>query len=265
MSGIATPLVSIVTVCKNAEKTLQRAMQSVSLQTYPYIEYIVIDGASIDSTVKMIRACPAVTMWISEPDKGIADAFNKGISLASGEWVGILNADDWYEPDAVAHVVEHAKKADIVHGAVRYWRGENSQEVYYPCQERLRQEMTINHPSVFIRKSVYNAEGGFDLRFHYAMDYELILRYYIKGYRFKEIENTILANMSYDGVSDRFWKQSLREVVQAKLLYLPSPPKTWVYYGWQLVRGYSRRICEKLGLMGFVRFVREHASPMRKI
>ena len=264
MNNSLTPLVSIITVCRNAEKTLQRTMQSIVSQTYPHIEYIIIDGASTDHTVEMIRACPAVTKWISEPDEGITDAFNKGLAQASGEWVGILNADDWYEPDTVARVVERAKEADVVHGAVRYWRGKDPKEVYYPCQERLKQEMTINHPSVFIRRSAYSAEGGFDSRFHYAMDYELILRYYIKGYRFKELENTVLANMSYEGVSDRFWTKSLYEVTQAKLLHLPSPAKTWIYYGWQLTRGNLRRICEKLGLTGFVHFVREHASPMRK-
>lgn len=258
------PLVSIITVCRNAAATLPRTLQSIAAQTYPHMEYIIVDGASTDGTLELIRACPAVTAWSSEPDEGITDAFNKGIAQASGEWVGILNADDWYEPDTVARVVEFAKEADVVHGAVRYWRGKDPKEVYYPCQERLKQEMTINHPSVFVRRSVYSAEGSFDAKFRYAMDYELILRCYIKGYRFKELDNIILANMSYEGVSDRLWTKALYEATQAKLLHLPSPAKTWIYYIWQLVRGYSRRICEKLGLLSFVRFVREHASPMRK-
>lgn len=263
MSSIL-PLVTIITICRNASATLPRALQSVATQTYPHIEYIVIDGASTDNTMDLIRACPAVTSWISEPDQGIADAFNKGITRASGKWIGILNADDWYVPDAVARIVAAAEDADVIHGAVRYWDGEAPREVYYPCQDRLTREMTINHPSVFVRRSVYGAVGGFDPTYRLAMDYELMLRFYTKGYRFKELGDIILANMSYGGVSDRCWTQALREAARAKMRHLPYPAATWAYYCWQLTRGGIRRTCEKLGLANMVSWVRGNLSPMRK-
>jgi hypothetical protein len=178
--------------------------------------------------------------------------------------VGILNADDWYEPETVARVVEAAADADVIHGAVRYWEGGTLREVYYPRQGRLTWEMTVNHPSVFVRRSVYEAEGGFDPAYRLAMDYELLLRLYVKGYRFKELGGTMLANMAYGGASDRRWVMALREAARAKLRHLPSPAATWVYYGWQLVRGGIRRACERLGLDRVVRRVRKHISPMRK-
>lgn len=82
------PLVSIITVCRNAAATIQATLDSVVAQTYPNIEYLVIDGVSTDATLELVGNCPAVTRVVSEPDKGIADAFNKGIALAQGEWVG---------------------------------------------------------------------------------------------------------------------------------------------------------------------------------
>lgn len=260
------PLVTIITICRNASATLPRTLASVAAQTYPHIEYIVIDGASTDGTADLIRAHPAVTFWISEPDQGIVDAFNKGLARASGEWVGILNADDWYEPDAIARVLETVKNADadVIHGAVRYWEGEISRELYYPCQKKLTREMTINHPSVFVRRSVYEAEGGFDPAFRLAMDYELLLRFYVRGYRFKELGDTILANMSYGGVSDQRWTEALHETALAKQRHLHAPISTWLYYVWQLVRGGLRRVCEKLKLTGLVRWVRGNLSPIRK-
>ena len=258
------PLVTLVTVCRNAGSTIERTLQSVAAQTYPHIEYIVIDGASTDGTVAMVRACPVVTVLISEADMGIADAFNKGLAKASGEWVGFLNADDWYEPETVARVIAAAEDADVVHGAVRFWEGDTLKEVYYPCQDRLTWEMTVNHPSVFVRRAVYEAEGGFDPAFRLAMDYELLLRLHAGGYRFKELADTVLANMRYGGASDRRWVQALREAARAKLRHLSSPALTLAYCGWQLVRGGMRRGCELLGLDGLVRRVRTRISPMRK-
>jgi len=264
MSKPITPLVTIITVCRNAGGAIERTLQSVTAQSYPHIEYIVIDGASTDGTMEIVRACPAVTAWISEADNGIADAFNKGLARASGEWVGILNADDWYEPETVAQVLAAAKDADVVHGAVRFWEDDKPREVYYPCQDRLTWEMTINHPSVFVRRSVYEAEGGFDPAFRLAMDYELLLRLHARGYRFKELGDTVLANMRYGGVSDRRWAQTLWEAARAKLRHLPSPASTLAYCIWQLVRGGIRRACERLGLDRIVRRIRKHISPMRK-
>ena len=100
------PLISIITVSYNAVKTIEDTILSVINQTYPNIEYIIIDGGSTDGTLDIIKKYQdKITYWVSEPDKGIYDAMNKGIAKANGELIGIINADDWYELDAVQNVV----------------------------------------------------------------------------------------------------------------------------------------------------------------
>ena len=259
------PLVSIITVCRNAEATIERTLQSVMAQTYAPIEYIVIDGASTDATLDKVKACPAVTSWVSESDNGIADAFNKGLALARGEWIGILNADDWYEANTVETIVRAADGADIIHGPVCYWDGETPKEVYYPNQDALCREMSLNHPSVFVRRSVYETAGGFDVSYKIAMDYELLLRLFVAGYRFRATAEGILANMQFGGMSDTHWHKGLFDVLRAKNTHFPA---RWlsnhIYFCMQLLRGHIRRVLEKMGLTTFVRWFRERYSPMVK-
>ena len=100
-------LVSIITPVRNAAYTLGQTITSVLSQTYPNIETIVVDGGSEDGTLDILRSFDhGINLWISEPDAGISDAFNKGIALATGDIIGIINADDWYEPEAVATIIE---------------------------------------------------------------------------------------------------------------------------------------------------------------
>ena len=113
------PLVSIVTVVHNRARTLPRAIDSVLAQEYPELEYIVVDGCSTDGTVDVIRRYEHhIDVWISEPDRGISEAFNKGVALARGQIIGLLNSDDWYEAGAVSAAVRalEASGCDIVHG-----------------------------------------------------------------------------------------------------------------------------------------------------
>src|SRR5258705_5340519 len=101
-----TPLVSIITIVYNGEKYIEDSIRSVINQSYKNIEYIIIDGGSSDNTVSIIKKYEKqIAFWISEKDKGISDAFNKGIAKATGEIIGILNSDDWYERDTVAKAV----------------------------------------------------------------------------------------------------------------------------------------------------------------
>lgn len=254
-----------MTVCLNSEKTIEKTFNSIICQNYPNIEYIVIDGGSTDSTVALIKKYSVVTKWVSEPDNGISDAFNKGISLASGEWIGIINADDWYEVDAIKSAMRYANEADIIHGPVRYWEGNVPLGIYYPNQAFLRWEMSINHPSVFVRRSVYESLGGFDPSYRYAMDYEFFLRALVSGYRFSTVTDVVLANMSTGGVSDLCWKKSILEVLRAKDKHFPSFLKNKAYFLMQLFRGCCRRFFEFMHLNDFVRFFRKYFSVMRKL
>src|SRR5688500_14665300 len=111
-----TPLVSVITVVYYGEKYIDAVIKSVLNQTYNYIEYIIIDGGSSDNTISIIKKYERqISFWVSENDEGISDAFNKGITKARGEIIGIINSDDWYEKDAVEKVVANSKNADVIY------------------------------------------------------------------------------------------------------------------------------------------------------
>ena len=125
-------LVSIITVCYNSEKTIYQTMDSVLKQTYSNIEYIIIDGASTDGTLAIIKEFGqrfgARMRYVSEPDHGIYDAMNKGISMAGGDIIGIINSDDYYEPDAVEKVIGAYSRGDcaVFYGEMRTWTDEKA-------------------------------------------------------------------------------------------------------------------------------------------
>ena len=259
-----SPLFSIITVCKNSANTIEKTLKSVEMQSYSPIEYIVIDCISHDGTLDLIKSCAAVSKWVSEPDEGVADAFNKGISLASGEWIGILNADDWYEKDAIAMVAQHIEHADVIHGPVRYWRDDGTKQIFHPNQSVIRREMSINHPSVFVRRAVYKDVGGFDRSFRLAMDYELLLRILKSGYRFHCISKYVLANMRCGGLSDIYWREALGEVMRAKELHYPSIVMHKVYYCFQIFRSCVQKILTMFGMQFCVNYYRRFFSLMKK-
>ncbi len=215
------PKVSVITIVYNSSRFLEQAILSVLNQTYPNVEYIIIDGGSTDGSLNIIKKYASkLAYWTSEKDKGISDAFNKGIAKATGEIIGILNADDWYEPDTVAAVVEKMKEADIVYGSIQLWEEDKKLNIVTGDFRMLAMEMTLNHPTVFVRKSCYDELGVFDTNLRCAMDYDLLLRLKVAGKRFAGIDK-VLANMRWGGFSDKQWKLGCRETLQIKNKYLP--------------------------------------------
>ncbi|GAB3813245.1 hypothetical protein GCM10028895_05080 [Pontibacter rugosus] len=150
--------VSIVTVVYNAEATIERTLKSIACQNYENIEYIIIDAKSSDRTLEIIEKYKhIVTYLISEKDGGIYDAMNKGISLCSGELIGLLNADDFYEPDALHNLISYytTHKGDVLHGNVNYVKnGEKLFTLKPPIHlsKASFTEMPINHPATFIKE-----------------------------------------------------------------------------------------------------------------
>jgi glycosyltransferase involved in cell wall biosynthesis len=173
------PLVSIVTVCLNSEDHLEQTIQSVINQTYYNIEYIVIDGGSSDKTTDIIRKYDSsLEYWVSEPDKGIYDAMNKGISHTGGEWVGILNSDDWYNSKAVEWVITSAKEnidIDVFHGDVMNVEEDGTFTRSAGSHENLLENPALHHPSCFVRKEIYN-KWRYDHKFRINADYDFFLR-----------------------------------------------------------------------------------------
>src|SRR5688500_11046379 len=196
------PLVSIVTIVRNGAARFARAAESVLAQDYPAIEYIVVDGASTDGTLDVIRRLESrIAVWVSEPDTGISDAFNKGIAFAHGEVVGLLNSDDWYEPGAVSAAVRALKEsgADIAHGKLQYWKGSRKTYLVTGDADLLEKGMTIGHPTMFVRRACYERLGLYRHDFRQAMDYEWLLRAKLSGARFCFIDEC-LATL-HDGIT----------------------------------------------------------------
>lgn len=176
-------LVTIITPCFNSEQTIRRTIESVLGQTYQNIEYLIIDGASTDRTLEIARSYEEAfrgKMHIfSEPDEGIYYAMNKGIRLAKGELIGIVNSDDYYEPEAIAKMVEHRNQAQyqILYGYERILRDGQETCIVIHHHTNLLQQM-ITHPTCFVTKQLYLDKGVFNTEYKYSADYEFMLRMY---------------------------------------------------------------------------------------
>lgn len=178
--------VSIITVCYNSAETIENTLISVVSQSYPNIEYILIDGQSTDGTLAIIeRYKSKLARVISEPDKGIYDAINKGIQLASGELVGVLNSDDFYVNNSVIEEVVkilQQQNADCVYGDLQYVDRQNTNLVKRNwVSGKYKQGLFYNgwmppHPTFFIKNECYKKYGLFNLQLKSAADYELMLR-----------------------------------------------------------------------------------------
>lgn len=179
--------ISIITATYNSGETLRDTLESVLRQSYKDIEYIIVDGASTDDTLDIVREYEprfgGRMRWISEPDKGLYDAMNKGIGLATGDVVGILNSDDFYtSPDVLAGVSDGIRDVDAVYGDVHYVNDADLSKCvrYYSSKGFRRWMMRFGfmpaHPSFYCRRAVYSRYGLFDLDFKVAADFEQLLR-----------------------------------------------------------------------------------------
>ncbi len=260
------PLVSIVTPVRNGAATVAHALSSIIDQTYPNIEIIVIDGASTDGTLDVLQSfSKGIDCWISEPDQGISDAFNKGIALCTGDIIGILNADDWYESNAMMEVVAHfaQEQCDIVSGAQQYWVGGERGQVFYSNPENLPLESTVNHAATFVKREVYRKHGLFKLKYRYAMDYDLLLRFYLAGVRFCVLAD-VLANMRLGGRSDSSIYPVSKELYEIKTSLLGHHVKHFVYSAYHYARTAASKQLRDLGAEDLLSGYREHYSVVKK-
>lgn len=200
------PLITVVTVVYNGEATLEHTIQSVMNQTYNNIEYIIVDGGSKDNTLNIIKKYEdKIDYWQSETDKGIYDAMNKGISLATGEFVALLNSGDWYEIDAIDSVVKAYKEnkdIDVFYSLMRILNEKRELQWIYGYGHNVLNSFMISHPTSFVKRSVYE-KNQYNLSYRSAADYDLFLTLYQKGYKFYFIEK-INANYLLGGMSDSY-------------------------------------------------------------
>lgn len=178
-----SPLVSVVTVVRNNASDLQGAIASVAGQAYPRVEHVVVDGASTDGTLAVVEAHEGcIARWISEPDSGIYDAINKGLRLATGDLITILNSDDRMQPGAIESVVAvHMENPDveIIHGDILMEDvdGNPLRRIRSRPWRPLRYFTTpFKHPAMFVTRRCYERLGEYELRYRLAADYEFMLR-----------------------------------------------------------------------------------------
>ncbi|EMK6668392.1 glycosyltransferase [Vibrio sp. Vb2880] len=205
--------VSIITATYNSSETIIDTLKSLEQQSYPDIEYIIVDGASKDNTLDVVRQnCTRVSKIISEPDKGIYDALNKGIQAATGDIIGFLHSDDLFAyPDAVADMVATLEKnqsqaayADLAYVSkddtdkmVRLWTSGDYQ------QNKMLNGWMPPHPTFYMRRELYLSLGLFDLGFKIAADYDSLLRYLWSNNVSMSYLPKVLIKMRVGGASNR--------------------------------------------------------------
>ena len=188
------PKITIITVTYNSEKTLERTILSVASQNYSELEYIIVDGGSTDGTVDIIKKYEdgIITEWISEKDKGISDAFNKGIGMATGSLIGIINSDDGLEPGALHELARHYDpEVDVYRGNIFFWNEENNTKIREVPSMHFSYsgwKLSVCHQGTFVSRKAYDKYGTFNTDYKYAMDLDLLMRYERVGAIFKYID-----------------------------------------------------------------------------
>lgn len=216
------PVMSLITVCWNSSATIEDTLRSVAAQTYPSIEHIIVDGGSSDGTMSIVGRFPHVAKAVSERDRGIYDAMNKGIRMSTGEIIGTINADDFYAAaDVLARVaaVFEDPTIDVCYGdlcyvgardatrIIRYWRSSKFEPGLY------QYGWCPPHPTFFVRRSVYDRLGKYDLSYKIAADVDLTMRYLVKhGVRSRYLPH-VLVKMRVGGTTNK----SLRNIVKQNL------------------------------------------------
>lgn len=203
--------ISIITITFNSTKTIQRALESVQSQTYKDIEHIVVDGASKDGTKERIEAYAKAhpnVRWISEPDEGIYNAINKGIAMATGDVIGFLHSDDvFHSADSIEKIAETFANTDtdVVYGDLQYchegkvvrrWKS----NAFHP--RALKYGWMPPHPTVYVRREVYEQVGKYDEWFRISADYDMMLRIFTGGYTSHYIPE-VLVSMETGGASNK--------------------------------------------------------------
>ena len=211
--------ISIITISYNSSKTITDTIRSVLEQDYDDIEYIIIDGKSTDHTVEIINSYgDRISRYISEKDKGIYDAMNKGVSLAKGHIVGFINSDDMLNSnDCVAEIVKafETTNSDVVYGDKIYTKSNNPDKVirYWRAGEYNRNNFKKGwmppHLSTYIRRELYEKYGQYRMDFKIAADYELMFRFMYKNNAKSKYLPKVIARMRAGGISNKSIKNIL--------------------------------------------------------
>ncbi len=208
---------SIITISYNSASTIERTIKSILNQTFKNYEYIIVDGMSSDSTIDIVRKYEPLfegrLKWTSEKDGGIYNAMNKGVARASGDVIGIVNSDDWLEPNALQKVYELTSRVEYVHdtlfcGSVYFHYANGEKQLFLSDKKRFYEGIPHHsynfgayHPAIFVGKNVYDTVGLFDENFKIEADTDFIYRCYMNKKTFV-FTNEVLSNMADGGASN---------------------------------------------------------------
>lgn len=240
--------ITIITVCYNSALTIEKTILSVAAQTFKNIEYIVVDGNSKDNTLNIVKKHErVVSKWISEPDKGLYDAMNKGIALATGDLIGIINSDDTFQSDtviadivafhtnndidaSVGDIVQHKTDGSVIRRYSAYnWSPDKLKIGYMPP-----------HPSIFFKKELFLKYGYYDLGFKIGADYELITRFFLKNKISWKYSGIVTTAMLVGGLSSsgaQSYKLITKEIQKALTMngISFSPFKIKMRFFWKII------------------------------
>lgn len=273
-SGLLPPKISVITIVRNGRQFIEQTIKSVLTQEYARYEYIVIDGVSTDGTVDIIKSYESkIAKWISEPDKGIADAFNKGLSYATGDYVLFLNADDALANPAVLAMVAQKiienKFPILIYGDCDVLERSSDRVLYRASieltQGGLKLGQMIPQPSLFTHRSYFEKYGTFDDQFKIAMDYDWLLR---GGLKEEIVHMPMLVTCVRDGgISTLDQSRVVEEIIRAlkKNRIIASrwaEFRTRIYFSG---RAFAKAILSRIGLYKAFNLLRNKlANPIKR-
>lgn len=212
--------ISIITVAYNSMTTLVDTLQSVASQTHSEVEHILVDGGSTDGTSDLVAKYGAhLAIYISEPDRGIYDAMNKGLRVATGEIIGILNSDDFYVENSileeVAGIFSENPSIDVLMGDIDFVKSDDLDKIVRKVSAggfkpwMMRFGFMPPHPAIFIRKTAYDQIGSYNINFRIAADFDFLVRLYLKNSLKYKIYSRRLVRMRTGGVSTSGWRSNI--------------------------------------------------------
>lgn len=215
--------ISIITVCYNSVKTIERTIKSVLKQAYDELEYIIVDGGSTDGTLDIIRKYKMnLSVWISEPDKGLYDAMNKGLAKASGDVFAFLNSDDYYTENVLSRVSEYFQTGDVdmVSGNMYICAEGTVEKAVYDksSKENLFFGVMYPHPALFAKRELYLKYGGFDTSYKIAADSDWVMKVCLGGAKVLCVDD-YFTYFSGGGISSRKQYLALEEEYLMALKY----------------------------------------------
>jgi len=245
-------LISVITITLNAETHLRSCLESIVSQKSAEVELVVKDGGSKDGTKDILASYSShIDILESRPDNGISDAFNQAVFLASGQYVLFVNADDWLEQDAIEKIIQVLRsrsrtQPDLICFGSQFWTGNKMVNRSLANPSYIGCEPSIHHSSCVIRRAAFENYGGFDTAYHYAMDYELLLRFIESGASFVNCKEYI-ANRRLGGTSYKNNLAAIRETKRARSIYYSGfTLHFWYYYS--LLKNLMGRLLRSIGL-----------------